>query len=77
MEWQPIETAPTNGCPIWLAYDPDDWTTTVGFYRNGGWVVCGVFYSPNAGKPPHGFGEYLFANPTHWMPLPDPPKDAG
>ena len=47
MEWQPIETAPTD-CDI-LVYD----------------VECGVAKA-----------KFFDNNVTHWMPLPEPPKES-
>jgi len=70
-EWQPIETAPKDGTRI-LAFFPqqiDCYTIlTVNFTRDQ-WALC-----------PYGgydfcsieFGET--EDPTHWMPLPNPPK---
>ena len=67
-EWQPIETAPkAEGsaflawCPVWRAH-------VVLFVQDGHlWMPIGV----EGHMAPRG------AKPTHWMPLPDPPKDAG
>lgn len=66
MEWQPIDTAPMDGTLIL--------TCNIGFY----YPQCGVWasYHPNAtGKEcwrtTDVCGNKL--NPTHWMPLPDPP----
>ena len=80
MEWQPIETAPKDGTWILLAGGGIDygwncnsqphavagqWTTIFnGSPFPGGWQFAwydGGYY-----------GEY--ENPTHWMPLPQPPS---
>jgi hypothetical protein len=64
MEWQPIETAPKDGQHIILALS-EGWIG-VGYYDDDpefsslGWVVFG------SGQQ----------QPTHWMPLPEPPKGA-
>lgn len=80
MSWQPIETAPKDGTAVFLcwAIDSDgnriDWTedmTTAGvfvqaasWWDNEGWVVyCSMIREPR-----------LHFEPTHWMPLPEPPK---
>jgi hypothetical protein len=61
MEWQPIETAPTD--KRILAWSKNGkqmvvfWVNEVNF-----WYVPGLTQLP-----------YLYA-PTHWMPLPAPPK---
>ncbi len=72
-EWQPIETAPRDGTP---------------FLAKDGQCVFRAFYKKNVGhnvvrpetlqvfmRPPNSYraGSHWF-NPTHWMPLPEPPK---
>lgn len=60
MDWQPIETAPKDGTNI-IVYCPlpgSEYIVTARFIRV--WVDS---YE----------GEDIF-NPTHWMPLPEPPK---
>jgi hypothetical protein len=73
MEWQPIETAPKDG--TWILVTGGDigynWdgdtipavTTAQWHYKSWqmAWFDSGCL------------GEY--DNPTHWMPLPQPPKD--
>jgi hypothetical protein len=67
MQWRPIETAPKRG--VFLA------------------VVDGAVRFVSWGKTSHvpmwgfcladqGFEDYDLCNPTHWMPLPEPPKEA-
>ena len=62
MNWQPIETAPKDATV--LIGDAGGvhvafwWETTTGY---SGWTVCGP-------APQEQF------NPTHWMPLPEPPE---
>jgi len=62
MEWRPIETAPKNG----------DWV----LIYQGGQEVTLAWYC-DADGPSHGVWFDQRDNgysPTHWMPLPDPPK---
>lgn len=61
-KWQPIETAPRDGTPI-LGY-ADGKMATVKWNDYDFWdlFVCGSWAED---------GEW---NPTHWMPLPDPPN---
>lgn len=85
MEWKPIESAPTDGTPLllfcpgvrsWnrLSGMPDVvvgmWTTSV---RTTGWFsdlgdVDQGYESTGA------YFEHEQLSPTHWMPLPEPPK---
>lgn len=65
-DWLPIETAPKDGTTI------DLWTKYLqrvadAKWMNGRWVVWGTngFESPD--------WEAVFPEPTHWMPLPNPP----
>ena len=63
MNWQPIETCPENTDV--LLYDIGD--ITLGQYRQD---CCGEyrFFDWCAG------GDTI--NPSHWMPLPEPPNEA-
>lgn len=63
-EWQPIETAPKDGTPIlgWWGLDR--------YFR--GAVVRWV--DPSRGWELSWSGERLVDPPTHWQPLPPPPK---
>ena len=62
MKWQPIETAPKDGTAI-LVY-----TCNEGFY-----VVSydDIFSAPWRVRNDEGLNE---DQPTHWMPLPEPPN---
>jgi hypothetical protein len=76
-EWQPIETAPKDGTVIdvWLG---DASASDRQFYCTGetrrapgwAWVV-------DKWRPVLAEGRVLstFVQPTHWMPLPAPPKE--
>jgi len=61
MDWQPIETAPKDGYPL-LVYVQT---------KNGEkWIdVCR--YAESSWFS----GMSIIKYPTHWMPLPAPPKD--
>lgn len=65
MQWQPIETAPKDGTPI-LGF-ADGEITTVEWFQIG--AIAGYFTLCVCG-PWAVDGEW---NPTHWMPLPNPP----
>ena len=67
-QWQPIETAPRDDQRILVADDADVATAQ---FTNRRWVQ-----SPTAWE---GDGDYggladLYFEPTHWQPLPEPPK---
>lgn len=74
--WQPIESAPKDGTiiDVWLdgcSKDDMEFYCTKGTYRSPGWSwVRGKF------RPCGGLGVQVptFVYPTHWMPLPKPPK---
>ena len=64
-EWQPIETAPKDGTRI-LAFFPiinSYKILTVEFIRHR-WYIC----------PYDSEFKMMGGDPTHWMPLPNPPK---
>jgi hypothetical protein len=73
-KWQPISTAPRDGTDILGCYA---WTMADGVYRIG-WIADGYLDGHFDG------GRWVFASlgidpeeysaPTHWMRLPDPPK---
>ncbi len=59
MNWQPIETAPKDDSVI-LVYD------------GAGMHVAWIGWTENE-KPVY-FDDNVAIRPTHWMPLPEPPK---
>jgi hypothetical protein len=64
MEWQPIETAPKDG------------TWVLGFFPYYG-VNQMQWHDGNRKLEHHWmlFGRLTPTDPTHWMPLPEPPKE--
>lgn len=68
MIWQPIETAPKDGSKL-LGWEPPDSIYTspvlyaVCWWSGNGWVRDGDDFD-------------LVVEPTHWMPLPEPPVHA-
>jgi hypothetical protein len=64
-EWQPIETAPRDGRRVLLcrAKHPEPWSAHTGYWHKSReiWSPMGMYPERNP-------------NPTHWMPLPEPPK---
>jgi hypothetical protein len=80
-EWRPIGTAPKDGTAVLLAWaidadgDPIQWNTkpsTAGsFVQVARWSQgedwWWVYINTPADTPLH-------FNPTHWMPLPEPPQ---
>ncbi len=63
-EWQPIETAPTDGTHVLLAYY---WAGERRHYIAEGWFDNRVIID---GWHRHGDSS---VRATHWMPLPAPP----
>lgn len=70
-EWQPIETAPNDGRWVIVAieYDTLDDYPFCGVcqFRRGQWQIL-VDENTNY------LSDTSFGSPTHWMPLPNPPK---
>ena len=70
-EWQPISTAPRDGTPILIARKDETfgwvrgWATWVDVRGISGWLSHGFCEIP---------GNLGLAHPTHWMPLPEPPR---
>lgn len=66
MQWRPIETAPKDGTPLLLLWPDAAEKMAVMWWDDycGGWM--GYYDGINPGRMP----------PTHWMPLPPPPKGA-
>lgn len=62
-EWLPIETAPTKQFTKALIYDGS--AAYVGQLVNGRWLLSWNHEDPNPDD---------VDRPTHWQPLPDPPK---
>ena len=62
-EWQPIETAPKDGHRLLMA----------GNNRGVAWVTI-AHWAPYAGCVWNADEMKALQNPTHWMPLPEPPK---
>ena len=76
MEWKPIETAPKDGFPYLFfypnaigmrRYSSRYWAT--GEWRHGGKTIT-------EGWSDEWRQLRLEDDPTHWMPLPEPPKSA-
>ena len=70
-DWQPIETAPKDGTNI-LAWPCSDGWGDEYFPYVVQWVDANEYHE---GMWREAAGEkYDWFNPTHWMPLPEPPK---
>lgn len=72
-EWRPIESAPKDG-PYILIWSAEESRAYV-----GQWYAYD--YSPDGYdwvEPPQRWGDHdlgsPISRPTHWMPLPEPPK---
>ena len=68
-KWQPMETAPTDGTDI-LVYGP--WRGEFSQLKHPSHIWTGR-YSPSS-KCWFISNTVEFVDPTHWMPLPEPPK---
>ena len=69
-KWQLIETAPKDGTKI-LIYEDLGWEKLIYVVR---WVDAWVNPSIGAWLEADGEGHATY-DPTHWMPLPEPPKE--
>ena len=69
MEWQPIETAP-KGREVLVYIEDFNKVTTAWFCVNTGLWPHDEAYTEDGEACNVGL-------PTHWMPLPEPPKEQG
>lgn len=69
-DWQPIETAPKDD--YFLATDGT--LLGVGTLQWGP-ELADAFHSYDGKTPVSDYDGPVEFKPTHWMPLPDPPKD--
>jgi hypothetical protein len=65
--WQPIETAPTDGRAVLVANEVGVGEAQY-FEGEGGWWW--------ANTAPTDYVDGQVERPTHWMPLPDPPRSS-
>ena len=77
-EWQPIDTAPKDGTIVLGYFDNDDETffmSHIMWVKNGE-MVCGGNENDGLVGPQKWFSllSRRGVEPTHWMPLPAPPK---
>jgi hypothetical protein len=73
--WEPIETCPQDG--LFLVHE--DGAIRIMYRTRGTWEATAVALDPIHGEPMRDIKvrETGVYTPTHWMPLPDPPADAG
>jgi hypothetical protein len=75
VDWQPIETAPKDGTKVLTFIGaPGGWDMAVSDWRD-------YIFNHNGSIGPasghwHVFGLNYSVEPTHWIPLPEPPKTA-
>ena len=62
--WMPIDTAPKDGSAV-LVWDGYNQTTAIWCAEFTGWELA---------VPSDGYIDSNCISPTHWMPLPEPPK---
>ena len=66
-DWQPIESAPRDGTPVLLYLNDGQFMSmTTARFSYGQWslIETGGYASDSD----------VWPDPTHWMPLPEPPK---
>lgn len=64
-DWRPIDTAPKNGTAVLVALAGGMYTPTVAYWRSS--ITGSMWTIPETNR-------YLIVEPTHWMPLPEPPE---
>lgn len=81
-EWLPIKTAPKDGTRIDLLYPYPRGRTINCFWKGElgiGWAWLQPTFGPDGVLPEDQWdmGCYLNLEPTHWMPIPPPPRPKG
>ncbi|PRD42062.1 hypothetical protein C5748_18060 [Phyllobacterium phragmitis] len=72
MDRQPIETAPRDGTQI-LAYAKGSFSSGEHYYAVAQWAQA----DPDFPRTVDGWFLTFAIQPTHWMPLPPAPRQAG
>lgn len=71
-DWQPIETAPKTGAYILLGNDAGTWIGKFQEQYRSGYRPPDPWQSMMLNH--RHMGRFPSIKPTHWMPLPEPPK---
>ena len=69
--WQPIETAPKDGGWIWVTEPTGTWMGLATWRKSTRKGIGGVWLDWDFKRWEAGA---KLKQPTHWMPLPDPPE---
>lgn len=72
MEWQPIETAPRDGTEILVTSEYGD-VSVVRWLHNDWQGMCDG--EPSIAAQGDTYTDYHHPFCSHWMPLPEPPKE--
>ncbi len=72
-KWQPIETAPRDGCVLLMAEDGPVTGLKARHVFSAYWSPDERYFNGGCWKSP--VSSQLVFLPTHWMPLPEPPND--
>ncbi len=75
-EWQPIETAPTDGTAILVCHDGGVWIAKHKAVYQSGYKPDNPWFCLMLNKD-HIPSRKRKGYPTHWMPLPKPPVAEG
>jgi len=75
-EWKPIDTAPLDGTIILLGGGiwGDDLLDDAPRVMAARWYKSREHEFWNVCAAEAGFSIFPYSNPTHWMPLPEPPQ---
>jgi|APMI01.1.fsa_nt_gi hypothetical protein len=78
MHWQPIETAPKDGTDVLLFFPECNRHVWLGSYDVFETLLNGITQNTHEGWSIGMLGANAAERkePTHWMPLPDPPSEA-
>ena len=76
MKWQPIESAPKDGTRIMVGNEHGAWVAEWRPVYQSGYRPADPWASAmlNHEHMRDGGGVLRHSPPTHWMPLPEPPK---
>lgn len=77
MNWFPIETAPKDGNCVLIAGGTFEVSNSLCGEIDATGVTIASYNSSEKqwrGENSGGHDEYYWHKPTHWMPLPEPPK---